>query len=414
MSMKYLSRFIKKSVITIKKFSMLQKFNLQKLKKMKHKKRNSSPLTFNFREKLGAGCFGEVYIGDCVQTGEEVAIKKEYISYKPPQLVYEMKVLRSLSGATGFPKFRGYWSGEGYNALAQTLLGENLGELFRKCNKRFTLKTVLMIADQMISRLQFLHFKNTLHRDIKPENFMIGQNNQDNTIYLIDFGLTKVYRDPISHIHIPMREGRSIVGTARYVSINTHIGIESSRRDDMESLGYLLIYFAKGKLPWQGIKAHDKTVKYGIILEKKRTCSPEELCQGLPKEFVFYLNDVKNLQFDEEPDYNKYREWFRNALLTLDEKYDYDFCWKHAESGELGKSTAKEDAPKISGELHQTPNKFHNTMPVLLRPKLNSISLQSTSHHHHHHHHHNNVNMIIAQPIKKAILPYWRQNLAFL
>lgn len=293
---------------------------------MKHRKRFSN-FTFKISEKIGSGCFGEVYSGKCLQTGDEVAIKKEYIGVHSPQLFSEMKIIRTLNNSVGFPSFFGYWPDEGYNALAETLLGKNLIQLFRLCNHKFTIKTVFMLADQMISRLEFLHNKDIIHRDIKPENFLIGKGKNQNVIYLADFGLSKFYRDSISHIHIPYREGRPLVGTARYVSLNIHFGIEASRRDDLESLAYLLIYFAKGRLPWQGFKSNDKIAKRRYIFEKKQTTSIDSLCEGLPPEFAIFLESTRKLDFEETPYYTNYKNLFRSALIRMGECCDYKFCW---------------------------------------------------------------------------------------
>ena len=146
------------------------------------------------------------------------------------------------------------------------LLGHNLEELMKhNSSKRFSLKSVLMIADQMLTRLNNLHDKDYIHRDLKPENCVIGLEEKENIVYLIDFGLSRKYRDSRTNEHIPYKEGKSILGTVRYISIYTHFGIEQSRRDDIESLGYILVYLAKGILPWQGQKAKTKKEKYKII-----------------------------------------------------------------------------------------------------------------------------------------------------
>jgi len=155
-----------------------------------------------------------------------------------------------LRGGTGIADV--YWYGiEGdYKCMVMEVLGKSLEDLFQYCNRRFSLKTVCMLADQMITRVEYMHGQNFLHRDMKPDNFLMGPSHKSRTVYLIDFGLSKRYRDAKSGEHIPYRDGKSLTGTARYASVNTHIGVEQARRDDLESIGYILLYFLKGSLPW--------------------------------------------------------------------------------------------------------------------------------------------------------------------
>ncbi|KAK8888530.1 serine/threonine protein kinase [Tritrichomonas musculus] len=325
---------------------------------MKQKRRNSN-LTFKMNNKIGAGCFGEVYAGECLQTGEKVAIKKEYIGIHSPQLLSEMKVIKTLNNPIGFPLFRGYWLDEGFHALAETLHGKNLSDIFHSCGHIFPIKTVYMLADQMISRLEFLHNKDIIHRDIKPENFLIGKGKKQNVIYLVDFGLSKFYRDPISHIHIPFREGKPLVGTARYVSLHVHEGIEPSRRDDLESLAYLLIYFAKGKLPWQRFIANDKAAKRRFIYEKKQSTPINILCEGLPQEFAIFLEYTRKLDFEEVPDYSYYKNMFRSALLRMGECYDYKFSWILPETDPIVESRVIKNTKTVIKKV--TPNKCNQS-----------------------------------------------------
>jgi serine/threonine protein kinase len=161
------------------------------------------------------------------------------------------------------------------------LLGPSLEDLFNKCSRKFSLKTTLMLADQMLQRVEYLHSKNYVHRDIKPDNFLIGIGKNSHILYLIDFGLAKKYRDH-NHVHIPYKDNKHLTGTARYASVNNHLGIEQSRRDDLEGIGYVIIYFCKGSLPWQGLKAKTKLEKYNKICEKKTQIGVQGLCSGLP------------------------------------------------------------------------------------------------------------------------------------
>jgi len=189
------------------------------------------------------------------------------------------------------------------------------------------MKTVLMLADQMIGRIEYVQNKNFIHRDIKPDNFLMGIGRHCNKVYLIDFGLAKKYRENHTKQHIPYREDKNLTGTARYASINAHLGIEQARRDDMESLGYVLMYFNRSSLPWQGLRAATKKQKYEKISEKKMSTPIEALCKGFPAEFAMYLNYCRGLRFEEMPDYMYLRQLFRILFRTLNHQYDYVFDW---------------------------------------------------------------------------------------
>merc|ERR1719356_740297 len=179
----------------------------------------------------------------------------------------------------------------------------------------------------MLYRIEYLHTKNFIHRDIKPDNFLVGTNKKAATVHLIDFGLAKKYRDPKSQQHIPYVEGKSLTGTARYASINAHIGVEQSRRDDLEALGYVLMYFNRGQLPWQGLKANTKKEKYNRIAEKKMSTPVEILCKHFPTEFATYLNYCRALRFDDKPDYAYLRRLFRDLFFRQGYAADYRFDW---------------------------------------------------------------------------------------
>ncbi|CAH8581360.1 unnamed protein product [Schistosoma mattheei] len=215
-----------------------------------------------------------------------------------------------MQGGVGIPCLK--WSGtEGdYNVLVIQLLGPSLEDLFNFCGRRFKLKTVLLLADQTITRVEYIQNKNFIHRDIKPDNFLMGLGKRGNLVYLIDFGLAKKYRDSRTRQHIPYRENKNLTGTARYASINTHLGIEQARRDDMESLGYVLMYFLRGSLPWQ---------------EDANTV--EVLCEGYPVEMAVYLNYCRGMRFDNQPDYSYLRNLFRGLFQREGFTYDFIFDW---------------------------------------------------------------------------------------
>lgn len=279
------------------------------------------------KRKIGSGAFGDIYLGRSLQSGQDVAVKLESVKSKFPQLAYEHKLYKLLAGGVGIPRVR--WCGrEGnYNCLVMDLLGPSLEDLFNFTNRRFSLKTVLMLADQMIARVEYVHSKDYLHRDIKPDNFLIGVGGKANVVYVIDYGLVKRYRDPKTHQHIPYAENKSLTGTARYASVNTHLGIEQSRRDDLEALGFVFMYFNRGRLPWQGLKTNSKKERYDAISRVKQATPIELLCKDHPKEFADYLNYCRSLRFDAKPDYTYLRRIFRELFFRENFQLDLIYDW---------------------------------------------------------------------------------------
>ncbi|KAK0094932.1 hypothetical protein PV326_009597 [Microctonus aethiopoides] len=259
-----------------------------------------------------------------------------------------------MQGGVGIPAIKWCGSEGDYNVMVMELLGPSLEDLFNFCSRRFTLKTVLLLADQMISRTDFIHSRHFIHRDIKPDNFLMGLGKKGNLVYIIDFGLAKKYRDGRTHRHIPYRENKNLTGTARYASINTHMGIEQSRRDDLESLGYVFMYFNIGSLPWQGLKAATKRQKYERISEKKMSTPIDELCKGYPVEFGKYLKYCRQIRFEERPDYSFLRQLFRQLFHQETFTYDYVFDWNMLKFGNARQQAlpAAQQAPSHS----QAPN----------------------------------------------------------
>ncbi|AQK53696.1 putative casein kinase family protein [Zea mays] len=282
---------------------------------------------FKLGKKIGSGSFGELYLGVNIQSGEEVAIKLESVKSRHPQLHYESKLYMLLQGGTGIPHLKWFGVDGEYNVMVIDLLGPSLEDVFNQCNRKFSLKTVLMLADQMITRVEYMHTRGFLHRDIKPDNFLVGLGRKANQVYIIDYGLAKKYRDLQTHKHIPYRENKNLTGTARYASVNTHLGVEQSRRDDLESLGYVLMYFLRGSLPWQGLKAGTKKQKYDKISEKKMLTSIEALCKSYPSEFITYFHYCRSLRFEDKPDYSYLKKNFRDLFIREGYQLDYVFDW---------------------------------------------------------------------------------------
>lgn len=306
----------------------------------------SAGIHYRVGKKIGDGSFGVVYEGTNLLNSQTVAIKFEPRKTLAPQLRDEYRAYRTLADSPGIPQVY-YFGKEGlYNILVIDLLGPNLEELFDMCGRRFSVKTVAMVAKQMITLLQTIHDRNLIYRDIKPDNFVIGLPGTptSNVVHVIDFGMAKHYRDPASKLHIPYRERKSLSGTARYMSINMHLGREQSRRDDLESLGHVFEYLLRGGLPWQGLKAATNKQKYENIGETKQSTPISELNKGFPEEFAIYLNYARKLGFEEAPDYDFMRALFAKVLKDKGEVEDgvYDWMLLHEGNGwEAGKSRVK-------------------------------------------------------------------------
>jgi serine/threonine protein kinase len=262
---------------------------------------------FVLTRPLGSGGFGEIYECEDTRTHQLVAVKFESCHAKCPRLIYESKLYTLLQDCIGVPRLLWFGIECGQNAMAMSLLGKSLHVLVSE-HTYLSLKTVLMLVPQMLCCVEQMHRRGILHRDIKPGNFLMGLGHTSNQVFIVDFGLSKRFRDKRTGEHIPYREGIDLVGTPQFASLAALAGCEQGRRDDLEALGLVWLFLLKGEL-------------------MNRSTPIELLCAGLPSEFAEYLHSTRALHFREEPDYAGYRALFTRCFLTLGYVFDYEYDW---------------------------------------------------------------------------------------
>ena len=288
----------------------------------------NNQFSFKSSDRLGKGSFGQIFKGINIKTQEEVAIKIESTKIEIPQLLHEYKILKLFQNTPCFPKIYLFTQLDDTLVMIMELFDKNLEEILKsQPSKIFSKKTIIMIGIQLLKRIKDFHELGFIHRDIKPENFVIGLKKNKNLIYMIDYGISKRYIDSKTKEHINYQEGKKIVGTVKFASLYTHLGIEQSRRDDLESLAYILIYFWKGTLPWVDIKGKNKKEKYNKILDKKKDISSKELGKDFPIEFAEILDYFKNLGYTEDPDYEICKRKLLKVIQDEKLKFDYIYDW---------------------------------------------------------------------------------------
>ena len=313
-------------------------------------------------KKLGEGSFGAIYAAKSLHNW--YAIKLENKNRGQNLLENEAYIMSYLHGKRiPFIKSFGY-SGD-YNVLVMELMGKSLEEIFENLPiKKMTVNCVGKLGLQMIEILEYIHNKHIIHRDIKPDNFVMGKGEKSKYLYLLDFGLAKKYRSSTTLKHYPMTKKKNLTGTARYASINALNGLTQSRRDDLEAVGYVLLYFLRGKLPWQGLHVKNKEDRYHKIMEIKMETSPYQLCKGFPKEFEEYVEYTRNLEYEKDPDYKYLKNLFNNILKeeknNSENIYDWDIGNKTLNTITTNNTSQKAFLVKDKDKYKKEMNIFEN------------------------------------------------------
>ena len=310
--------------------------------------------------KLGQGSFGSIYQAQSKCSNKYYAVKLEEM--RQNQFVLEEEsIFLSYLNCPRIPKLKTFGYSGSLIILVMELLGDSLDKIFDKLpSRKMSIRCVCNIAYQLLMIFEIIHNCNIIHRDIKPANVAIGFEEKSKFIYLLDFGLSKKYRSSKTKKHFPFVQGNKLIGNARYSSINALDGGTQSRRDDLESLGYLLLYLLLGRLPWQGHISHSKEDKYYKIREIKKNITPEELCQGLPPQIQEYVEYTRNLEYETDPDYNYLKNLFLTILKHYNWEFDYYYDWDQvgltgSEIKDKEKDTKKDEMKINLEKVHEIP-----------------------------------------------------------
>ncbi|GLV38344.1 Casein kinase Ialpha [Carabus blaptoides fortunei] len=280
-------------------------------------------------EEIGKGSYSVVYSGIDKLTNERVAMKLECLANEKLTLAHESVIYDHLRDQDGFPEIYHAGQEHGFNVLVMELLGPTLKKIFTDRGK-FSLKAVLMLGDQLLLRLEQLHKIGYIHRDIKLANLIMGRGDKCDQVYIIDIGLGKQYK--YGNLHILHKKNQILVGNPAFASRRAHLKHEISRRDDLESLGFVFMYLLRGNLPWRGIPADTMAQKLRQIEEIKLATTIESLCEGFPQEFVQYFHYCRGLKFTAEPDYTYLRQLLRSVGEQMNITYDNVFEWNNPEN----------------------------------------------------------------------------------
>ncbi|KAG0695942.1 casein kinase I isoform delta [Suillus ampliporus] len=270
---------------------------------------------FRLGDVVGSGSYTVVYHTWNIIKDDAVAIKLEPIVSHSSSIQREYTILKQLEGGVGIPRALWFGRESTYHALVLDLLGPSLQDLFHTHNQKFSLHTVVNLGDQLLSRLEYIHSHNYVHGDIKPQNVLMGLGHLRHTAFIIDFGIAKEYWNTATRVHIPFCQNQCLTGTPAFASINNHLGFDLGRRDDLESLTYMLIYLLRGSLPW--LSSDHEKLSSSYILERKVNTTIEVLCDGIPVEFASVLIYMCSLVFSEDPDYGHLRSLLHGLRATL-------------------------------------------------------------------------------------------------
>ena len=333
---------------------------------------------YSIKFLISKSTFSEVYLGINVLNGKNYALKIGQNENENTILKNETYTLLNLKGP-GIPSVVSFGISGKYNILVENLLGKSIHDIWFEKNKKFNLKDTCVFAIQAISLLEYVHSKNYLHRDIKPANFLVG--NPDNSqLYLIDFGNASKFRSSRTGKHMRNAKSSSVFGSLLFLSINAFKGIVQTRKDDLESLGLVIIYLYNGSLPWSEIRSSNIHQSYDKVETIRKIVSNDYICRGMPQEMNIYMNYINNLKYDERPDYEYLRQLFLNVLKKIGCSNEQQFSWANKNRIKSSKKSASKSKSKnakiICQDLLEKYSKKVNNYPSMKNLQLNNNEQQ--------------------------------------